>query len=297
MRSAVPTYRNLIAIITLLVMCLSGPVRAQQRAPVILSKDLKITDLTEGVFKVTHSFPWAANALIVVVSPSEIVLVDTPYTNGATELVVEWIYSTFGQIQITAINTGFHADNLGGNGCLLQKGIPIHGADLTGQLVQELGRKAQAQVQSYLEMPEQQRFHDAMDNAQFHAPDHIFKIRDGLHLTIGDEDIDVYYPGPSHTRDSVVVWFPKRKLLFGGCMVKALESTNLGNTADADVPAWPAAIRKVQKKFGDAQVVVPGHGDHGDTRLLGHTLALLKQNQDLVILGKKDQPVTINLDQ
>lgn len=64
-----------------------------------------------------------------------------------------------------------------------------------------------------------------------------------------------------------------RKLLFGSCMI--LSGDAVGNTADADMAAWPIAIRKLQGLPVD--VVVPGHGDRLDPGLIQHTLDVLAQ--------------------
>lgn len=85
---------------------------------------------------------------------------------------------------------------------------------------------------------------------------------------------EVFFPGPAHTRDNVVVWLPASKVLFGGCMVRAASGKTLGNVADADVAAWPDSARALMDRYGQASVVVPGHGDPGGPELLAHTLAL-----------------------
>ena len=51
-------------------------------------------------------------------------------------------------------------------------------------------------------------------------------------------------------------------------------STNLGNTADGDVKAYPAAIDYLMAKFQDAKIVIPGHGQLGGFELIGHTKKL-----------------------
>jgi metallo-beta-lactamase class B len=86
---------------------------------------------------------------------------------------------------------------------------------------------------------------------------------------------EVFYPGPAHTRDNVVVWLAESRVLFGGCAVRAASDTSVGNVADADVKEWPASIRRVRDRYPTADVVVPGHGDPGGRELLEHTLALL----------------------
>lgn len=68
---------------------------------------------------------------------------------------------------------------------------------------------------------------------------------------------------------------PSARVLFGGCAVKSIDS-NLGNLADADTRAWPGAIHRAMERYGQAQVVVPGHGAEGGKELLTHTLELLK---------------------
>lgn len=89
--------------------------------------------------------------------------------------------------------------------------------------------------------------------------------------------IEVFYPGEGHSPDNIVVWLPEYKVLFGGCLVKELDSKGLGNTTDANLEQWPISINKVLEKYPDAEVVIPGHGNWGGIELIEHTLELLKQ--------------------
>ncbi len=57
-------------------------------------------------------------------------------------------------------------------------------------------------------------------------------------------------------------------------MVKEMRATSLGDTADGDLAAYPHTIRKVVEKFGNADFVIPGHGQYGGVELLEHTIAL-----------------------
>ena len=59
-------------------------------------------------------------------------------------------------------------------------------------------------------------------------------------------------------------------------MVKSLNSTDLGNITDGDIKAYPGTIDKVIKKFSNAKVVIPGHGQFGGLDLLMHTRDLLR---------------------
>jgi glyoxylase-like metal-dependent hydrolase (beta-lactamase superfamily II) len=89
--------------------------------------------------------------------------------------------------------------------------------------------------------------------------------------------LEVFYPGPAHSRDNVVVWLPGQRVLFGTCAVRAAGTTALGNVADADVAEWPASIRRVLERYPQAEVVVPGHGEVGGVELLRHTITLAEQ--------------------
>lgn len=241
---------------------------------VVLSGELTIEKIREDVYIVNHKFPWSSNSMIVQCSDSLLVWADTPCNNDAAKQVLDWVKSRFGEIRIAEINTGFHYDNLGGNGYLKQRGIEIYGSNLTVRLLNERSEKTREQTLKLLEDPKLKKYYDAHATAAYTEPTQLFDIEKGLKLSFDEEEIEVYYPGPSHSPDNVVVYFPDKKLLFGGCMVKSINSTNLGNTGDADILQWPISLKKVLTKYGEAQIVVPGHGMFGGIELIEHTLKL-----------------------
>jgi len=236
-----------------------------------IDDDTTVREVAEGIFVVTHSFPWPANSMIVEMKNGEMVLVDTPYTPEATEAVLAWLGGRLGTREITAINTGFHVDNLGGNEYLISAGIPVYGSEKTVALIEERGEATRAVILDWLQDPADARFHDAFAGLTFVDPNHLFTLEDGLKLRFGDQTVEVYFPGPTHSPDNVVVYFPDRRLLFGGCMVLAGDS--VGNTSDADLEAWPISIENLYRF--DVDIVVPGHGDRLDPGLLDNTLEVL----------------------
>jgi metallo-beta-lactamase class B len=243
-----------------------------------LSDELKIEKIEDNVYVVIHSFPWPANSLLVRYAEDVLVWIDTPYTNQAAQQVLDWIKIKFGKIRIVEINTGYHNDNLGGNGCLIQNGIEIYGSDLTARLLKKQSEQMQMQTLTLLKEPKFKKYYEAHAAAVYVEPNHLFKINKGLNLVFGKDTAEVFYPGPSHTEDNVVVYFPCKKLLFGGCMVKSIQSNNLGNTRDADMKQWPISLKNVLEKFGNARIVVPGHGPAGGIELIEHTLQLFEDN-------------------
>ena len=90
--------------------------------------------------------------------------------------------------------------------------------------------------------------------------------------------MECLFTGPGHTPDNISVYFPDSKILFGGCMIKSLQSKGLGNTADAVVSEWDKSVDKLKLLCPEAKVVIPGHGNYGDISLLTHTINLVKKN-------------------
>jgi len=245
------------------------PTSAEGLPTAELAKDLVIRDLAPGVHVIVHSHPWAANSLLVQMANGDLVLCDPTYTPAAMRLVLAWAKQRYGDRRIVAINTHFHVDRIGGNEALLEQKIPIHGSDLLAKTLAERGAAHRRWV---LENVKDQAALTAEYRTQKDIPpDHLFPAAQGLTLPFGDEQVVLHYPGPGHSPDNLVVYFPSRGILFGGCLVAAGE--RIGNTTDADLTRWGDSIRDLRRFT--PKVVIPGHGDRYDPGLLDHTLKLL----------------------
>ncbi|MFC1762091.1 MBL fold metallo-hydrolase [Planctomycetota bacterium] len=238
-----------------------------------LAPGLRIQTIEPGVYLVVHRFPGACNSLLVECGPQQFVWADTPLTNEATQQVHQWLNNTFNDPNLIQINTGFHNDNLAGNAYLIEQGIPCYGADLTVKLLAEQWPKTAKIVEPYYKRSGKQ-YHDALLHNLMVPPNRLYPINEGLTLNVGNETLEVFFPGASHALDNVVVYFPSRQLLYGGCMIKAANARSPGFTADADMTAWPQSLQKVKERFPKTRLVVPGHGLCGDLMLLRHTIEL-----------------------
>jgi metallo-beta-lactamase class B len=89
-------------------------------------------------------------------------------------------------------------------------------------------------------------------------------------------DLDIQYFGPAHSQDNIVVFFPKYDVLFGGCIVKSLDTKSIGNIEDANVINWPIVLDKMISQYRNVSIVIPGHGEVGNFDLLTHTRDLFK---------------------
>jgi metallo-beta-lactamase class B len=196
-------------------------------------------------YEVIAGFNTDANGMVVDCK-SGVVLVDACWNDIQAATLLEMIKERFNKPVLLAIITHSHIDRVGGIRTLLRNGIKVVSTPLTAQLAGKAG------------YPEPFPELDPNDT----------------NLRIGDSTIEVFFPGPGHTKDNIIVWVPADQVLFGGCLVKSKESMNLGNVADADVPNWANSIGNLVKRFPKIRVVIPGHGQWGNIDLLQHTIAL-----------------------
>ncbi len=216
----------------------------------------------------------ASNGLVFI-NGNEAFLFDTPMTDSLTMELVSFIRDSM-KLKIAGfVPNHWHADCIGGLGYLQDQ-----------------------KIKSYAS----QKTIDIARTKNLPVPDYGFK--DSIELYLGNKAIECYYLGAAHSLDNIVIWIPSEKILFPGCMVKSINSKDLGNTADGDLAAYPKTIDAVIKKFPMARIVVPGHGPFGGLELLIHTkdlaAAISKDNENrreqwLTYLDKIARPVISNL--
>jgi len=244
--------KSLVVVLCLglaLAGCRSMPGSSPAEA-ITISNDITLHPLGEGVwvhttwFDLPHYGRCPANGLLVVDGP-EALLIDLPWTDGLTATLCDWIAENLGATVETVIPTHFHQDCMGGLAEAHRRGAVSYAWDKTVAIARQKG----------LPIPQ-------------------IPCRSQTLIRCGTSLVMVLHPGAGHTTDNVVAWLPVQKILFGGCLVKSLDSTSLGNVEDGDVGAYPATLRKVQAAYPQARIVVPGHGRWGGPELIDHTLGL-----------------------
>jgi metallo-beta-lactamase class B len=242
-------------LIVLLLISLKTIGIGQTRMDTIrVSKDIFLIKLSDHAFMhVSYSdFPGLGripcNGLIFIVNHHAF-LFDTPVTDSQTGELVSWLKDSMKTRVRGFIPNHWHKDCMGGLGFIKKQGIATYANQRTIDIAKSRG------------LP---------------VPDHGFE--DSLRLELNGKNIECYYFGPAHSLDNIVVWIPSEKILFAGCMVKSLDSKNLGNTADGDLKSYPATIEKLKRKFLSAKIVIPGHGSPGGIELIEHTKDICQGN-------------------
>lgn len=241
---------------------------------------LKVIQILPSVFIVeANDGPAPAYSMIVELSANILLIVDSPYTAQYSKILLEWIYQKFGKRKMLAINTHYHLDRIGGNEIWIKEKIPVYGSDLTAFLIADAMKKNNKQKMNIdlIQYLSDLQLKKAFKVMNITPPDYLFPLRQGKILFIGSRKVEIFYPGPAHAPDNIVVYIPHLKLLFGGCLVVALPKIYL--MEETNIGAWTKAIARL-KRF-QAQWVIPGHPAslsddlNFSPKLIQHTEALL----------------------
>lgn len=217
--------------------------------------DIEIRDVQPGVWVHTsyYTYPggtrYPTNGLIVR-EGNGLLLIDTAWGELLTLTLLNQIEAQLKLPVRRAVVSHAHGDRIAGADALEARGIEVYALPLTQQRAVAEG------------MP---------------VPDHALAGLDRPGARVQFGSVELFYPGPGHAPDNLMVWVPSQRVLFGGCAVRGAASDSLGGIADANMTAWPEAIRKARARYAEAKFVVPGHGEAGGPELLDHTLALLEE--------------------
>ena len=83
----------------------------------------------------------------------------------------------------------------------------------------------------------------------------ILTFKERLTLDLGNNLVEVVFPGPSHTSGSVLVHVPREKVMFAGDILFTDRHPFLGN---ADIPGWVKVLDAMTAM--DVEKIIPGHG-------------------------------------
>jgi metallo-beta-lactamase class B len=182
-----------------------------------------------------------------MVTKKGVILFDTPWQKKYFQPLLDSIRVRHHKKVMMVISTHWHQDRTAGLKYYASKGIKTYTSRQTDSLC-VLHHKNRARFL----IPRDTTFH------------------------IGEGSFQTYYPGPGHTMDNIVIWFPKQKLLYGGCFIKSTDVKTLGNIEDGNVKDWEQSLRRLQKKFPDPKYIITGHYSWRDKKSISHTLDMVE---------------------
>ena len=239
--------KTLIFISLLMLLCACS---TQTNSNLLETEDLQVEQLSENVFLHTSFIQTNEYGKVkcngaIFKSDNEVIIIDTPTNDLASEQLIQWVSQELKCKIKAVIPTHFHDDCLGGIAAFDEKEIPSYAHTKTIQLALTDSIK--------------------LSSVAFDQE---------LELTLSQERIHCKFFGAGHTFDNVVVYYPKEKTLFGGCLVKSI-GAGKGYLGDADTLAWSSTIDSIQSTY-DAHLVIPGHGKPGNAELLEYTFNMFE---------------------
>jgi metallo-beta-lactamase class B len=214
------------------------------------NQKLQITPLTKDLYVFTtyqNSFP--ANGMYLVTEQGA-VMIDTPWDTTQFQPLLDSIRVKHHKGVAVCIATHSHDDRTAGLTFYAKKGAKTY----TTKQTDDISKKKNGVRANFV-------------------------ISNDTTFVVGRHVFQTFHPGEGHTSDNIVVWFGKQKVLYGGCLIKSVEATDLGYIAEANLTAWPTTIKNLQERFSKAKYVIPGHQNWKDAKSLEHTLGLLAQKK------------------
>ncbi|GAA4272658.1 subclass B1 metallo-beta-lactamase [Aquimarina gracilis] len=218
---------------------------------ITISEHLKINKINDhsyvhiSYFTASNGKKYACNGFIYTVN-HEAYVFDTPANDQATSELINWLQKDVNVKIKGVVFNHFHEDCVEGMDVFQENNIPCIASKKTAVFMKE---------------------------QKLDLPDQVFKNK--LKLKLGKAKIINRYFGEAHTKDNIISYFPKENLIYGGCMIKSLNASK-GNLADANVNEWSNTVAKVKKTYPEIDIVIPGHGNYGNSDLLDYTISLFK---------------------
>lgn len=222
---------------------------------------LTLSRLKGPLYVVEDSF-YAKENSMVYVGEKYVTIIGATWTPETARLLSNEIAKVTTLPIREVVDTNYHTDRAGGNAYWKEAGCEILSTKQTAELLASDWTKivawTRAAIPSYPEVA-------CVLPTRTFAGD--FELQDGR--------VRVFYLGPSHTPDGVLVYFPREKVLYGGCMLKE----QLGNLSFANLEEYPKTLRRLLALKLEFDTVVAGHGSplHGPD-LVERYLSLLEAN-------------------
>lgn len=181
---------------------------------------------------------------MIVVSSDEAVIFDTPTSDQTSIELLDYLRYQRNWVINAIVATDWHTECLGGLAVFHKYGVSSYASNQTIKL-----------AKAYKAVVPQQGFENH------------------LVIEVGEKKVYLEYLGEGHASGNIVGYFPEDKLIFGGCLIKAV-GTKKENLESVNKKAWSETIYKIKMKYPELKKVIPGDGTSGGPELLDYTMNL-----------------------
>ncbi len=242
-----------IKLFLVFILCLSitSCNKNKSSETIYISEDLQLTKINDHSYIHVSAITLESGAIypcngFIYVNNNEAYVFDTPANDRATAELIDWLQNDQKVIIKGVVFNHFHRDCIEGMDVFKSNNILCIASKKTASYMQK---------------------------QKYESPDQVFE--NDLELKLGDKNIINTYFGEAHTSDNIVSYFPEENLMYGGCMIKSLTAKK-GNLADANTNEWSKTVSKIKKTYPNIKIVIPGHGEYGDVKLLDYTISLFQ---------------------
>jgi len=246
--------KKLIGILAILLIGFDSVKSQDHRIPI--NDDIQLIEIADSVFMhvsfhYVEQFGRVGSNGLVIIKNGKALLIDTPMDNHKTMQLTEFIETHF-HVKLSKLIIGhYHSDCMGGLKYIQSKEIESIANSITIEKCEELG----------LPIPS-------------------ISFTESMDLDFFGEAIECRFFGAGHTVDNITIWIPNKKILFGGCLIKSIESKTLGYTGESVLDEWDITVEKIISSYPDLEIVIPGHGNFGHSELLKHTVDLVQKSRN-----------------
>jgi glyoxylase-like metal-dependent hydrolase (beta-lactamase superfamily II) len=217
--------------------------------PVSAEGLVKIADNIYSYVDVKKGSPqksFGANAGIII-GQDGILVIDTLISAKEAKRFIKDIRSVSDKPIRYVINTHYHLDHAFGNSEFAKLGAVIIAQEKCNKNLEEKGAAALKNAKNY-------GLSEAdMEGTAIALP--FLTFRDKMELELGNQKIELIYPGPSHSDDSILVYLPDQKILFTGDILFTNYHPFL---AEGNLEGWGKVLDRIMAM--DVNKIIPGHG-------------------------------------
>jgi metallo-beta-lactamase class B len=244
------------------ILALAPPCLAAS-ASFAAGSQLVLSHLRGPLYVVEDNFYSKENSMVFV-GEEYVTVVGATFSPDTARWLAEEIRKVTRKPIREVIDTNYHPDRAGGNAYFRSIGARIVATRMTYELLLHQWDGMVAGVRQmwpdYPALP-------------LVLPDRVYS---------GDFDLQGgrvrgLYFGPSHTPDDIFVYFPREKVLYGGCILKE----KLGNMAFANLAEYPKTLQRLKNSGLPIDTIIAGHWSpvHGP-QLIDEYLGLLQHYRE-----------------